>query len=232
MISILVATRNSGKLRELRPLLAAHGYEAIDLLEAGVPESADEDRLEEFDTFEENARAKARYFHRMTGRATIADDSGLVVSALGGRPGVLSKRWSGRGDLSGQALGDENNRYLLAELDRVERASALLTPTIASTSSTAVSEAADRRAHYVCAAAYVDGVRDIVCRGDVHGRILRSPRGAEGFGYDPYFSVDELGGASFGEVGRAEKERVSHRARAVRALVSLLVSLDRPAADS
>src|SRR3569833_1441886 len=113
MISILVATRNPGKLRELRPLLAAHGYAAIDLVEAGVPESPEEDRLEEFDTFEENALAKARYFHRNTGLATIADDSGLVVSALDGRPGVLSRRWSG------QVLDDENNRYLLAELDRV-----------------------------------------------------------------------------------------------------------------
>jgi len=82
MKNILVATRSAGKLRELRPLLEAHGYAAIDLLEAGVPETPDEDRLEVFDTFEENAIAKARYFRERTGLPTLADDSGLAVSAL------------------------------------------------------------------------------------------------------------------------------------------------------
>ena len=215
MISILIATRSAGKLRELRPLLEARGYAPVDLVDAGVPESAAEDRLEVFDTFEENALAKARYFHTRTSLPTLADDSGLAVAALGGRPGVLSKRWSGRNDLHGQALDDENNRLLLerlAVLEGVER-----------DGSTTQS---DRRAHYVCAAAYVDASRELVCRGEVHGRILREPRGNGGFGYDPYFAVDELGGASFGEVSRAEKAAVSHRARAVRAL------LDRLAGDS
>ena len=215
MIKLLIATRSTGKLRELRPLLEAHGYAAIDLLEAGVPETPDEDRLEVFDTFEENAIAKARYFRERTGLPTLADDSGLAVSALGGRPGVLSKRWSGRPDLSGQALDDANNRLLLERLAALERVEA--------DGSTA---AGDRRAHYVCAAAYVDDGREFVCRGEVHGHILREPRGAGGFGYDPYFAADELGGASFGEVSRAEKELVSHRARAVRAV------LDRLASDS
>jgi XTP/dITP diphosphohydrolase len=116
---ILLATRSAGKLRELRPLFAAHGLEVADLADAGVAESREEDDLECWPTFEENALAKARYFFARTGVPTVADDSGLAVAALGGRPGVLSKRWSGRADLSGQALDDENNRLLLDRLGGV-----------------------------------------------------------------------------------------------------------------
>ena len=124
-----------------------------------------------FDTFEENALAKARYFHARTGRPTVADDSGLAVDALGGGPGVLSKRWSGRADLAGQALDDENNRLLLERLRGVD----------------------GPRARYVCAAAFVDGRREVVCRGEVHGSIVDEARGAHGFGYDPYFVSSEIG---------------------------------------
>ena len=99
------------------PLFAAQGIDAIDLVAAGIPESSSEDDFETADTFEENALAKARYFHSVSGLPTVADDSGLVVDALGGRPGVLSKRWSGRTDVSGQALDDANNRLLLETLD-------------------------------------------------------------------------------------------------------------------
>jgi XTP/dITP diphosphohydrolase len=193
---ILLATRSEGKLRELRPFLAAHGFVALDLRDAGIAESSREDALEAFPTFEENALAKARYFYVASAQATIADDSGLVVPSLGGKPGVLSKRWSGRTDLTGQALDDENNRLLLHELQNAH----------------------DRRAYYVCAAAYVDGEHELVCRGEVHGRIIDRPRGDGGFGYDPYFFSDELG-RTFGEVSAAEKARVSHRARAFAALV-------------
>lgn len=196
MRRILLATRSEGKLRELRPFLAAHGFVALDLRDAGIAESAREDALEAFPTFEENALAKARYFHVASAQATIADDSGLVVPSLGGKPGVLSKRWSGRTDLTGQALDDENNRLLLHELQNAH----------------------DRRAYYVCAAAYVDGEQELVCCGEVHGRIIDRPRGDGGFGYDPYFLSDELG-RTFGEVSAAEKARVSHRARAFAALV-------------
>jgi XTP/dITP diphosphohydrolase len=150
-------------------------------------------------TFEENALAKARYFHAVSGRSVVADDSGLVVAALSGKPGVLSKRWSGRSDLSGQALDDENNRLLVRSLQNAQ----------------------ERRASYVCAAAYVDDEREFVCRGEVHGRILEAPRGNGGFGYDPYFFSTELG-RTFGEVSGAEKARVSHRGRAFRALVERL----------
>ena len=138
-------------------------------------------------------------FTGCSGRPTFADDSGLVVNALGGAPGVHSKRWSGRRDLSGQALDDENNRLLLERLRGMT----------------------DRRAHYVCAAAFVDGSRELVCRGAVHGSIVDDARGTSGFGYDPYFWSDELG-RTFGEVDRSSKERVSHRGPGIsRAPVSL-----------
>lgn len=175
--------------------------EVMSLDDAGIAESSEEDALEVYATFEENALAKARYFARLSGRPTLADDSGLAVDALGGRPGVMSKRWSGRADLSGQALDDENNRLLLEMLASQGRG--------------------DRRAHYVCAAAYVDSARELVCRGEVGGRILEAARGAGGFGYDPFFFADELG-KSFGEASREEKATVSHRARAFAGLLDQL----------
>lgn len=193
----LVATRSAGKLRELRPLFASHGIEVVDLAEAGIMESPDEDSLEAFTTFEENAHAKARYFFERTGQPTFADDSGLEVAALGGAPGVLSKRWSGRTDLGGQALDDENNRLLLERLRG----------------------ARDRSARYVCAAAFVASGREIICRGETAGQIAEVASGGHGFGYDPYFVSVELG-RTFGDATRAEKERVSHRGRAFRALLS------------
>lgn len=199
--ALLLATRSTGKLRELLPLFDARGIEAIGLDAAGVVESRVEDELEMLDSFEGNALAKARHFHEQTGLPTAADDSGLVVPALGGLPGVKSKRWSGRPDLSGRALDEENNRLLLERLSDIE----------------------DRRAHYVCAAAFVDTGVEIVRRGEVQGRIVSRPRGEEGFGYDPYFEADELGGRTFGEASREEKEAVSHRGRAFGALLEAIV---------
>ena len=118
---ILLATRSEGKLRELRPLFEAAGWQVQDLRSAGVAGSAEEEVVEAFDTFAGNAVAKARYFHALTGRTAVADDSGLEVEVLGGAPGVRSKRWSGRVDLSGQALDDANNVKLLAALDGMDR---------------------------------------------------------------------------------------------------------------
>lgn len=203
-IVLLLATRSTGKLRELLPMCAARGIVALGLDAAGVVESRIEDELEMLDTFEGNALAKARHFHAQTGQPTAADDSGLVVPALGGLPGVKSKRWSGRSDLSGHALDQENNRLLLEQLSGIE----------------------DRHAYYVCAAAYVDSTGEVVRRGEVHGRIVDVPRGVEGFGYDPHFEADELGGRTFGEASREEKETVSHRARAFGALLDAIA--DRP----
>jgi XTP/dITP diphosphohydrolase len=180
-------------------MFARAGFDVIDATAAGIAESSEEDALEVADTFEENALAKARYFRRVSGRDAVADDSGIEVRALGGAPGVVSKRWSQRPDLSGQALDDANNALLLEKL----------------------AGAADRAARYVCAAAYcgVDG--EFVVRGEVEGAITERPRGAGGFGYDPYFESLELG-RTFGEVSMDEKARVSHRARAFAKLLSRL----------
>ena len=197
---LLVATRNPGKLRELDPLFALAGYGVVDPTSAGIAEDAAEDALEAFDTFEANALAKARWFSAHAGGLpTVADDSGLEVDALSGRPGVHSKRWAGRTELTGQALDDANNAHLLAALDGM----------------------ANRGARYVCAAAFVGDGDELVVRGETRGRILDAPRGRAGFGYDPYFFSDDLQ-CTFGEAAIAEKAAVSHRGRAFGALIAHL----------
>lgn len=210
--TIVLATRSPDKLRELRPIFRVAGIDVMDLDTARMPEDpAAEASLERFDTFEENALAKARHFFERSGgvRPVVADDSGLEVFALGGQPGVRSKRWSGRRGLSGAALDAANNAKLLAELQR-----------IASERPGTFSEE-DRRGRYVCAAAYVDASRERVFRGECAGRILRSPRGTGGFGYDPLFELEGQG-VTFAELDREAKERWSHRGKAFAQLVTAL----------
>lgn len=205
---VVLATRNPGKLRELSALFAEAGIALVDLASAGLAqEDPAEDSLETFETFEENARAKARWFAaRLPGEFVVADDSGLAVDALGGAPGVRSKRWSRRGvpdRASGAALDDANNAHLLATLASLDGASS-------------------RAAGYVCAAVcaveYTVGVREWSARGECRGRILDAPRGRGGFGYDPLFFSDDLR-CAFGEATPAQKSLVSHRGRAFRALL-------------
>jgi len=195
----LLATRSLGKLYELRPMFEAAGMEITDLDVAGIAETSDEDALEHFETFEENALAKARYFRAKSGLPTIADDSGLEVRALGGAPGVRTKRWSGRSDLEGRALDVANNEYLLGMLATAD----------------------DRRARYVCVAALVDASGEHLFRGETEGEILREGRGTGGFGYDPLFLSADLG-MTFAEAERQEKERTSHRGRAFAQLIAWL----------
>lgn len=192
----LIATRSEGKLRELNGILATAGLRAVNLSQAMIDPSSAEDHVESFETFEENALAKARYFHALSGMPTFADDSGLCVDALGGAPGVWSKRFSGRDDLSGQELDDANNAKLMAEL----------------------MNETNLRAEYKCAAAFVGEGIEAVEIGEVAGVIVRNPRGGNGFGYDPYFQSFELG-MTFGEAATEAKERISHRGRAFRALI-------------
>lgn len=203
---IVLATRSAGKIRELIPMLNAAHYFACTLDDLRIAERPEEDAVEAFDTFEENAIAKARYFAQMApGYAVLADDSGLAVDALGGAPGVRSKRWSASG-LTGQANDDANNAKLIA---------ALADPALA------------RTARYVCVTAIVwtadesaeDASREVHARGETIGRIAYEPRGKNGFGYDPYFESDELA-MTFGEATTAAKERISHRGRAVRDALS------------
>ena len=197
----MLASRNAGKLVELRAIARTRDIAVVDLRESGVREDAvAEEAIESFGTFEENALAKARYFSaRMPGRIVLADDSGLVVDALGGAPGVRSKRWSGRTDIGGPALDAANNALLVAS----------------------IAAHAQRAARFVCAAAWSDGSTHLVVRGEVVGRILDTPAGSAGFGYDPYMFVDELG-MTLAEATLEEKQRVSHRARAFLALFNAL----------
>ena len=118
----LLATRSAGKLKELREIFSDFGIQVVDLSTVGIPKSADEDNLESFETFEENALAKARYFYEASGGIpTFGDDSGMCVDALDGEPGVYSKRWSGRDDLNGDLLDVSNNEKLVKSMQR-ERA--------------------------------------------------------------------------------------------------------------
>jgi XTP/dITP diphosphohydrolase len=183
-------------------MFSAASLSVVDLPELGIAESADEEELERFTTFEENAMAKAHYFHERTRMPVVADDSGLEVEALGRRPGVRSKRWSGRVDLSGAALDEANNALLVQSLRGIS----------------------DRRARYVCVAAYVDGDHSLLKRGEAPGVIVDEPRGAGGFGYDPYFVLAGTG-RTFAELSISEKEQLSHRGRAFSALIRAIAGL-------
>ncbi len=208
MTSILLATRSEPKAREIQAILRPLRLEVADLRQLDVPFDPVEDELEEFDTFRDNALAKARWFASRLQRVTMADDSGLRVDALGGRPGVRTKRFSGRDDLSGLDLDEANNQRLIQELEGVPE---------------------DRRgARYVCCAAiaWPDG-NALVTLGTVGGAITREPRGGGGFGYDPLFQVPELG-ARFAEVPVSVKNAMSHRARAFRALGALIIRAPWP----
>ena len=197
---LILATRNAGKVRELRALFDDAHVDVIGLTDAGIEELAEEEGIEVYDTFEENALAKARYYSaRAGGRPVVADDSGLEVLALGGEPGVRSKRWSARGDLDGPALDAANNALLVDRLRGVT----------------------DRRARFVCVAAWCAGADSFAVRGEVPGSITTAPSGGHGFGYDPYFFVTELG-RTLADASIAEKQGVSHRGRAFAALLEAL----------
>jgi XTP/dITP diphosphohydrolase len=206
MNRLLVATRSSHKLREIAEILGElPDLRLLDLTQAGISRSPREDEIECFDTFEENALAKARFFASRSGMPVLADDSGLCVDALGGAPGVRSKRFSGRSDLAGQPLDDANNERLLSELEGVPPQR--------------------RSARFVCALALVaPPSTEHVFRGTVQGFILDQLRGEHGFGYDPLFFLPSLG-ASLAELPPSEKNRISHRASAVRAARPTLESL-------
>ena len=204
---MLLATRSQGKLREMRRIFAEFGLDAIDAEAAGLEERPEEDGLEAFATFEENALAKARYFFaRSGGMPTFADDSGMCVDVLNGEPGVLSKRWSGRNDLSGKLLDDANNAKLIARLGAAKAANPAQ-----------FSDAG----RYVSVAVFKDGNGELVERGEIEGRVLLQPRGTGGFGYDPFFEAPDLGG-TFAEASIERTASTSHRSRAFRALLSAL----------
>ena len=201
-MKLLAATRSAGKQREFRRILEPAGVEVVFPDDAGLYPTRAEEALELGDTFEANARRKAEHFARLSGLPTVADDSGLEVLSLGGAPGVRSRRWAGASGTDAE-VDAANNAELLRRL---------------------VGAAGARRgARYRCVLVYLtrpDAVPQPF-EGTCAGRILVAPRGEGGFGYDPYFFSDELG-KTFGEATPEEKDRVSHRGRALRAFVQAI----------
>ncbi len=185
--SIVVATRNEHKLGELGEILAGVDLEPLPSSVVLPPEDGE--------TFAENALGKARAAHEQTGRAALADDSGITAAALDGRPGVRSARYAGE-----DATDEENLALLLEEVARSE----------------------DRSVAYVCAIAFVDedGVETVRER-RCEGMLADHPRGDGGFGYDPAFLPDEIGdGRTMAELRPEEKHAISHRGRAARAIAT------------
>ena len=193
-MKVVVATRNKGKLREIVPLLAGLKLELCTIDELAPDAELREDGV----TFVENALAKARQAVRATGLPAIADDSGLEVDALDGAPGVYSARYAGPG-----ADDDSNNAKLLEALEAVPPAR--------------------RTGRFRCVAVFVDPARglEIVREGACEGVVLEAKRGEDGFGYDPLFFVPTVG-RTMAELPLEEKNRLSHRAAAFRALADAL----------
>jgi len=190
--TLILASNNAGKLREFASLLEPLGLNVEAQGAHNVPEAEEPHR-----TFVENALEKARHASRLTGLPALADDSGVCVNALGGAPGVLSARYAG------EPKSDErNNAKLIADL----------------------APHADKSAYYYCVLVYVrhaDDPQPIIADARWNGVIQDQPRGAGGFGYDPYFLLPELG-LTAAELPAADKNRLSHRGQALRLLVEKL----------
>lgn len=191
-MKIIIATKNEGKVREFRNLLEPLGYEPVSLKDEGIEAEINEDG----DTFEENAHIKAKEIYKLTGLPVIADDSGLEVEFLGGAPGIYSARYAGEG-----ATDEERNQKLLDEMQGVD------TPL--------------RNARFVCALyCILDDKREYCVTGTLEGFIGEEPKGEHGFGYDPIFMIDE--DTSLAEVSEEKKNKISHRANAMKKLLEEL----------
>lgn len=189
---VVVATANQGKLKELATALEPLGFELVSQGDLGIAPAEETGA-----TFVENAIGKARHAAAASGLAAIGDDSGLVVPALAGAPGVRSARYAGE-----NASDADNNAKLLA----------------------ALAGRGAQDAHFYCALVYLAGPSDpapAIATGRWHGRILAEPRGQSGFGYDPHFYIPDLGKTA-AQLSVAEKNRLSHRGQACRALAALL----------
>jgi XTP/dITP diphosphohydrolase len=189
---LILASNNAGKLKEFAQLLAPIGFELHPQGEFNVPEAE-----EPFGTFVENALQKARHAARLTGLPALADDSGVCVNALGGAPGVYSARYAGEPKSDAR-----NNEKLIQDL----------------------ASHADKSAYYYCVLVYVrhaDDPQPVIADGIWRGQIVDTPRGANGFGYDPYFLIPALDKTT-AELAAEEKNAMSHRGQAIRALVAKL----------
>lgn len=192
-MKLLIATANPAKIREFRRMLGEDHHQWEDLRSLPPVEAP----AETGNTFQENAELKASFYARHFHMPALADDSGLEVDALGGKPGVFSSRWAALHE-AGKGDGD-NNRLLLKQLEGINDEK--------------------RGARFVCVLALADATGAILLRerGTIEGRILRQPRGDNGFGYDPLFLVPELGKTT-AELPPDEKNRISHRGRALEAM--------------
>ena len=191
--TLIIATHNPGKLREIEELVAPFGIDVVSAGELGLPEPEETGA-----SFAENAAIKARAAVEGSGHAALADDSGLAIEALGGRPGIHSARWAGPGKDFAAAMARAQRELVKASQETGTE---------------------NRRAAFVCALclAYPDG-REEVFEGRIEGRLVWPPRGTRGFGYDPMFQA-EGHEVTFGEMEPAEKHKISHRARAFAKLV-------------
>lgn len=192
-MDLLIATRNEHKLAEIRAILGAFDGHLTDLRD--FPELPELPETSE--TFEGNALQKARFAYEHTGRIAVADDSGLEVDALGGKPGVHSKRFSP------EATATANNALLLRMLG----------------------DRRDRTARFRCVIAVVGPGGEAVSDGRCEGQIGFHPHGNGGFGYDPLFLCDAAGGRALAELDMAEKNAISHRGRALERLPELLAAI-------
>ncbi|MEK4270277.1 MULTISPECIES: XTP/dITP diphosphatase [Bacillus] len=193
MKEVIIATKNEGKVKEFKEMLAPRGYDVKSLLDIGY--TADIEEIGQ--TFEENAIIKAETIAKETGKMVIADDSGLSVDYLGGRPGVYSARYAGeeKNDLA-------NLQKLLQELEGVEKE--------------------DRTARFRCALALsIPGQETKTVEGAVEGFITEEPAGTNGFGYDPVFLVKDKD-KTMAQLSSSEKNKISHRADALKKLSALL----------
>lgn len=203
MKKLVIASNNPGKLREIARILAPLDIEVLPQAAFGVPEAE-----EPHCTFIENALAKARHASRHTGLPALADDSGVCAEALNGEPGVHSARFAGPPPAGAESGRDDqdarNNDKLLAML----------------------AGQANRKAHYYCVIVLVRHAADpqpLIAEAEWCGEILRAPRGDGGFGYDPLFLIPELG-TTGAELALEEKNRISHRGKALAALLARLRS--------
>ena len=192
-MKLIFATGNENKMREIREILAGRGYEILSMKEAGI----DADVVEDGKTFAENALIKARAISKIAGELVLADDSGLEIDALGGEPGIYSARYMGH-----ETSYTEKNNNLISRLEGVPDEK--------------------RTARFVCAMAAVfpDGREETVV-GTMEGRIGYEIAGENGFGYDPIFYLPEYGKTS-AEISPEEKNAISHRGKALRAIAELL----------
>ena len=190
MKKIVIATKNKGKVKEMRDAFKPFDVEILSLDVFGDLEDA----VEDGETFEENAKKKAAHFLKLTNTACLADDSGLEVEVLNNAPGVYSARWGGE-----NATDDINNQKLVDEIKKLGKTTS--------------------PARYRCALCYMDKNEEFLTEGKCEGEIRLTPRGENGFGYDPYFYVKDT---AMAEMSLEEKNKISHRGLALKEMISVL----------